>query len=115
MSRTVRYSWSPPSRTCRYIRRPATPDSYRSPHATEAQDWIDPTKVIPVDVYTPAEAHAYLGERLANYPQPTPDDDPNDLAKDLGWLPLALAQSTAYLINNPMTKICSSAMIHQIG
>ncbi|HEX4704933.1 MAG TPA: tetratricopeptide repeat protein [Pseudonocardiaceae bacterium] len=61
------------------------------------------TTRIPVDVYTPAEAHTYLTERLPDHPAHEVDG----LARDLGLLPLALTQAAAYLINNPTTTIAA--------
>lgn len=60
-------------------------------------------ELIPVDVFTAAESRAYLNQRLTNHPHlllgPDIDAQLDGLAADLGGLPLALAQATAYMIN----------------
>jgi tetratricopeptide (TPR) repeat protein len=60
--------------------------------------------VIHVDVYTAEEAEAYLEQRLspmlsAKHLPVDALDQARDLAKDLGYLPLALAQAAAVIIN----------------
>ncbi|MGW8359027.1 FxSxx-COOH system tetratricopeptide repeat protein [Streptomyces wedmorensis] len=58
---------------------------------------------VDVDVYTPAEAGAYLEHRLSTdaFPQLL-DGSQRDLAEELGYLPLALGHAAAYLINQQM-------------
>jgi hypothetical protein len=53
--------------------------------------------LVPVDVFTPAEAAAYLKARLTDHPELA--DDVDGLANALYHLPLALAHATAYLID----------------
>ncbi|MEU4409764.1 tetratricopeptide repeat protein, partial [Streptosporangium sp. NPDC023963] len=55
--------------------------------------------LVSIDTYTRAEARAYLTERLAPRDRDEPPEQLNGLAADLGFLPLALAQATAYLID----------------
>ncbi|WP_243727604.1 FxSxx-COOH system tetratricopeptide repeat protein [Actinocrispum wychmicini] len=57
--------------------------------------------LIEVGVFTPPEAHAYLDGALAH--QPHLLDGARDLAKELGYLPLALAQANAYLRDRNLT------------
>ncbi|WP_344619641.1 tetratricopeptide repeat protein [Dactylosporangium salmoneum] len=52
---------------------------------------------IDVDVFTPDQAVAYLHSKLAD--QPHRLDQADALAADLGYLPLALAQAAAYLLD----------------
>ena len=52
---------------------------------------------IPVGVFSAEEAEAYVRARLAGYPHLA--DDPAGVAEDLGYLPLALSQATAFIIN----------------
>jgi WD40 repeat protein len=54
-------------------------------------------KLLDVDVFTPDEACAYLAAKLADRPDLA--DDLVGLAKDLGYLPLALAQAATYLLD----------------
>ncbi|MFI5938135.1 tetratricopeptide repeat protein, partial [Actinoplanes sp. NPDC051494] len=56
--------------------------------------------VVPVGLFNRAEAHAYLEHKLAGYPHLL--DDPDGLAADLGYLPLALAQAAAYLLDREL-------------
>lgn len=58
------------------------------------------SQLIQVGVFTFDEASAYLHARLTKHPELAGDDaDVTGLAKDLGHLPLALAQAAAYMIN----------------
>ncbi|MFJ4790725.1 NB-ARC domain-containing protein [Streptomyces sp. NPDC088794] len=58
-------------------------------------------QLIPVDVFTPQQSAAYLADKL--------DHDPgrltqaNDLAEDLGHLPLALAQAATYVMDQGLS------------
>ncbi|WTO36417.1 tetratricopeptide repeat protein [Streptomyces achromogenes] len=58
-------------------------------------------RLIHVDLYTPAEATAYLHRRLsdAGHPQLFEDEAAGDLSQALGLLPLALGHAAAYMIN----------------
>ncbi|WP_215542538.1 tetratricopeptide repeat protein [Amycolatopsis sp. CA-230715] len=64
-------------------------------------------QVIEVGVFTPDEADGYLRGVLAG--QPHALDDPRNgdgvrgLARDLGYLPLALAQAAAYMVDRNLT------------
>lgn len=53
---------------------------------------------IEVDVYTTDEARSYLEDRTPN----TDPDERDELIKDLGQLPLALTQATAYMTQQDM-------------
>ncbi len=57
--------------------------------------------LVDTDLFTPAEAEAYLGARLAA--RPNLGTGAAGLAQDLGCLPLALAQASAYLIDRGRT------------
>jgi hypothetical protein len=57
--------------------------------------------LIDVDLFTPDEAEAYLAARLAA--RPHLGTGGAGLARDLGYLPLAVAQATAYLIDRGLT------------
>ncbi|MEU4532507.1 FxSxx-COOH system tetratricopeptide repeat protein [Micromonospora ureilytica] len=54
----------------------------------------DTRSVIPVGLFTPDEAAAYLHSAVTD---PTHRDGAVELAADLGYLPIALAQATAYI------------------
>jgi tetratricopeptide (TPR) repeat protein len=57
-------------------------------------------RVVEVDVYDIADAHAYLTDRLTSAGRPhLLDDHAADLASALGHLPLALSHATAYMLN----------------
>ncbi|MFC8294358.1 tetratricopeptide repeat protein, partial [Streptomyces sp. NPDC057254] len=58
---------------------------------------------IDVDVFTPAEALAFLTRRLTDYGHTEPEHDLRALAHALGYLPLALAQAAAYLADTGHT------------
>lgn len=60
--------------------------------------WDRPwTRVVPVDVFTKAEARAYLSARLGQ--------ESDELAADLGHLPLALSHAAAYIRNTQMSVV----------
>jgi hypothetical protein len=58
-------------------------------------------RIINVGLFTPGEAHRYLRQKLSD--DPTRLDEPEQLAADLGYLPLALAQAAAYLLDRRLT------------
>jgi hypothetical protein len=58
-------------------------------------------QVVDVDVFTPPEAAAYLQERLKH--RPAALDEHQELAADVGHLPLALVQATTYLADRQLT------------
>lgn len=57
-------------------------------------------RVVEVGTFTPREAVQYVRARLADDPELA--DDVDGLAGDLGYLPLALAQATAFMIDERM-------------
>ncbi|WP_416901935.1 tetratricopeptide repeat protein [Micromonospora echinospora] len=58
-------------------------------------------RVVDVGLFTPEEAHQYLREKLGD--DSALLDEPEELAADLGHLPLALAQAAAYLLDRGLT------------
>lgn len=56
--------------------------------------------VVPVRPFTPAEAVAYLGEKLGF--DGARLDRADTLAEELGYLPLALAQAAAYIVDHQL-------------
>ncbi|WP_439379670.1 tetratricopeptide repeat protein [Amycolatopsis lexingtonensis] len=56
---------------------------------------------IDIGLFTSREAHNYLRDALAD--QPLLRDDITELASSLGYLPLALAQATAYMIDRDLS------------
>ncbi|EOD68945.1 tetratricopeptide repeat protein [Amycolatopsis vancoresmycina] len=58
-------------------------------------------RLVGVELFTPTESMAYLTEKLAERPDLA--DGAAALAADLGHLPLALAQATAYLLDEGLT------------
>ncbi|WP_051385562.1 hypothetical protein [Actinokineospora inagensis] len=55
--------------------------------------------VLPVGLFTPWDAAAYLGSVLAAHDRREPVDQVDGLAADLAYLPLGLAQAAAYLVD----------------
>ncbi|MFJ3540192.1 tetratricopeptide repeat protein [Streptomyces sp. NPDC090109] len=66
---------------------------------------------IAVDVFTSAEALAFLTRRLTDYDHTEPEDDLRTLAHALGYLPLALAQAAAYLADTGHTAAAYHRML----
>ncbi|MFC4149861.1 DnaJ C-terminal domain-containing protein [Micromonospora mangrovi] len=58
-------------------------------------------RLVDVGVFDPAEAVTYLHAKLAGHPDRL--DQAQELAADLGFLPLALAQAAAYLMDRGLT------------
>ncbi|MEU7802514.1 tetratricopeptide repeat protein [Micromonospora arborensis] len=58
-------------------------------------------QVIDVALFTPEDSVAYLNAKLIGLPDL--NNDPDGLAADLGYLPLALAQAVAYMIDRNLT------------
>ncbi len=58
-------------------------------------------QVVQVGLFTPAESAQYLRDKLNN--DPVRLDQADELAADLGHLPLALAQAAAYLLDRGLT------------
>ncbi|MCR6482693.1 tetratricopeptide repeat protein [Amycolatopsis sp. OK19-0408] len=56
-------------------------------------------RIIDVDVFTPEEAHAYLAATFAGHLL----DGADELAAELGFLPLALAQASAYALDRVLS------------
>ncbi|MFF4693493.1 FxSxx-COOH system tetratricopeptide repeat protein [Streptomyces sp. NPDC001307] len=56
-------------------------------------------RLVTVGLFTPQEAAAYFTAVLAAHDRHEPTDQINGLAADLGYLPLALAQAAAYIID----------------
>jgi hypothetical protein len=61
--------------------------------------------IIDVDVFTPAESLVYLTEKLRRAPglPYSALEEAPELAHDLGYLPLALAQAAAVIVNDAIT------------
>jgi hypothetical protein len=59
--------------------------------------------VIPVRLFTPAQATSYLTEALAAHGRTEAEADLRALADDLGHLPLALSQAAAYITDAAIT------------
>ncbi|MER6686361.1 tetratricopeptide repeat protein [Streptomyces olivaceoviridis] len=57
-------------------------------------------RLVEVGLFTEAEAVAYLTRALDAHGREEPEDQLTALASDLGYLPLALAQAAAYLIDS---------------
>ncbi|MFC6094694.1 FxSxx-COOH system tetratricopeptide repeat protein [Saccharothrix lopnurensis] len=62
-------------------------------------------RVIELDVFTRDEAVTYLAQSLAGTTDGGDQDRLADLAEELGWLPLALSQVSAYLGDQPLLTI----------
>jgi tetratricopeptide (TPR) repeat protein len=60
-------------------------------------------EAVPIDVFTPAEAHRFLTDKFAGDPGRYTDADIAGVAADLGYLPLALAQAAAYILDVRIT------------
>jgi hypothetical protein len=60
-------------------------------------------QVVDVGLFNPDEAVAYLAAKLAHRPQQSVGA--TELAEDLGYLPLALAQSAAYMTDRNLTCV----------
>ena len=58
-------------------------------------------RLVQVDLFTPDEARQYVNDKLPG--QRSQLDGADDLARDLGYLPLALAQATAYISDQGLT------------
>ncbi|MFC7280016.1 tetratricopeptide repeat protein [Paractinoplanes rhizophilus] len=62
-------------------------------------------RLIDVDVFTPDQAAAYLHQKLSGQPQSL--DEAEELAADLGHLPLALSQAAAYILDRVPRMTCA--------
>ena len=83
--------WPPASPTGRVLVTSRRRDAALSAHG----------RVIAVDLFTPAEARAYLEEKFRDAPNRLVGAD--DLAANLGYLPLALAQAAAFIADRDLT------------
>ncbi|MEV7616552.1 tetratricopeptide repeat protein, partial [Streptomyces sp. NPDC089799] len=63
-------------------------------------------RLVTVGLFTPQEATAYVTAALAAHDRHESTDQTTSLAADLGYLPLALAQAAAYIIDSGLT--CAS-------
>jgi hypothetical protein len=63
-------------------------------------------QVVDVEVFTPAQAADYLRGKLAARPHRL--DHVDGLAADLGYLPLALAQAAAYILDRGARMTCAA-------
>ncbi|MEV5689432.1 tetratricopeptide repeat protein [Streptomyces sp. NPDC052164] len=61
-------------------------------------------RLVTVGLFTPDEAAAYLTATLTAHHRHEPADELTALATDLGYLPLALAQAAAYLIDSGLDR-----------
>jgi len=61
----------------------------------------DRRRRVEVGLFTKAEATAYLTAALAGHSRPSEPAEIAGLAADLGYLPLALAQAAAYILDSP--------------
>ncbi|MGW6686409.1 tetratricopeptide repeat protein [Streptomyces sp. NPDC054961] len=60
-------------------------------------------RLVSVGLFTPRDAAAYFTAVLAEHDRHEPGDQVDGLAADLGYLPLALAQAAAYVIDTDVT------------
>ncbi|QKV96164.1 tetratricopeptide repeat protein [Streptomyces sp. NA02950] len=85
---------------------PATNPHGRTVVTTRRRDVAVPGQRIDLGVFTPEEAATYLSGFLAEHGR---HDDPGEiqaLAQDLGYLPLALSQAAAYIIEADIPIDC---------
>ncbi len=68
-------------------------------------------RLVPIDTYSPAEARAYLTDRLTSHHRAEPTEQIDGLAADLGFLPLALAQAAAYLLDDGIAIAAYRALL----
>ncbi|KUN57753.1 hypothetical protein AQJ46_45895 [Streptomyces canus] len=61
-------------------------------------------RLVPVGLFTAAEATGYLAASLAHHGRTEPEGELAALAEELGCLPLALSQAAAYLIDAGMSS-----------
>ena len=64
---------------------------------------IGPTRPVGVDVFTPAEAHRYLAQSLTDAGGTAVLEEADELAHDVGYLPLALSQAAAVIRYDAIT------------
>ncbi|MFF5475436.1 FxSxx-COOH system tetratricopeptide repeat protein [Streptomyces achromogenes] len=68
-------------------------------------------RLIEIGLFTKAQALAYLTNALAGHGRSEPGNDLAALANDLGYLPLALSQTVAYLIDTGITSRAYRALL----
>ncbi|MGW7724997.1 tetratricopeptide repeat protein [Streptomyces canus] len=68
-------------------------------------------RLVPVDLFTPEEAATYLASALAAHGRMEPPDHLAALATDLGYLPLALSQAAAYLIDADLDSVAYRTLL----
>ncbi|BCB78851.1 hypothetical protein Pflav_052610 [Phytohabitans flavus] len=68
-------------------------------------------RLIDVGVFTTAEAHAYLIGQLGDTNNRL--DEADELAGDLGYLPIALAQAAAYILDRDLTCAAYRTRLHR--
>jgi hypothetical protein len=83
--------WPPTSLTGRVVVTTRRRDAAMASHG----------RIVQVGLFTPADANAYLSAKLADRPDHL--DGADGLVDDLGYLPLALAQAAAYIVNKDIT------------
>ncbi|MFE1873011.1 hypothetical protein ACFW9N_19205 [Streptomyces sp. NPDC059496] len=66
---------------------------------------------VPVGLFTPIEATRYLRQALALHERRDDTAELAALAKDLGYLPLALSQAAAYLDDTHLDAACYRARL----
>ncbi|MCA9996928.1 MAG: tetratricopeptide repeat protein [Anaerolineales bacterium] len=87
----------------------------RNPHW---QGVVAASQLLRVDIFTPAEAVAYLAQELAAQPLGFDPAEGEVLAEALGYLPLALTHAAAYLQNSPHQRCADYVRLfrqHQAG
>ncbi|MGY1453789.1 tetratricopeptide repeat protein [Streptomyces sp. SS8] len=68
-------------------------------------------RLVPVGLFRPVEARAYLAASLAARGRHEPEDELDSLAGELGYLPLALSQAAAYLIDSGLDCAAYRALL----
>ncbi len=74
---------------------------------TRRRDAALPGHRIDLEVFTPDQAVAYLVDFLAEHGRHDAPDELRALAQDLGYLPLALSQAAAYIVDADIPVGCS--------
>ncbi|MFF3014532.1 tetratricopeptide repeat protein [Streptomyces sp. NPDC057939] len=72
-------------------------------------------RLVPVGLFTPAEAVAHLSDVLASHDRTEPLAQLTALAEDLGRLPLALSQAAAYLVDTDLDCAAYRALLSDRG
>ncbi|MFD3657931.1 tetratricopeptide repeat protein [Streptomyces sp. NPDC058620] len=74
---------------------------------TRRRDVALPGQRIDLGVFTPDQAVAYLADFFAEHARHDDPDEIRALAQDLGYLPLALSQAAAYIVDAGISVGCS--------